>query len=80
MYKRQILFSVVNPGDVAGIDAGATLYALLDGAFAAYAGGDWTGEGQLSLYTTQPAPIPLPAGMLLLLTGVGAFAAVRRKA
>ncbi|MDO5706820.1 MAG: VPLPA-CTERM sorting domain-containing protein [Paracoccus sp. (in: a-proteobacteria)] len=75
-----MLFTVTAPSDaVPGVDLRATLYAVLKGSFGIYAGGDWTGDGRFSLYTTEIAPIPLPAGAVLLITGLGALAAMRRR-
>lgn len=77
-----ILFTIHTASDaVPGLNIGDMLYAVLTGPFANYAGGDWTDEGRLSLYATTPeiAPIPLPAGAVLLVTGLGALAAMRRK-
>lgn len=73
-----VLFSVVTPSSaVPGIGEGSMLYAVLSGQFGPYTGGDWTGEGQFSLY--EVAPIPLPAGAVLLISGLGAMAAMRRR-
>lgn len=75
----EILFPTVDAGGIfAAADGEAVLLSLDDPALAFTNG--YMGSGDFTVTVLRElAPIPLPAGGVLLLTGTGAFALLRRR-
>lgn len=65
----------------ADLSSGDYIYATISGDFSDYAGGDYAGPARLELWNVAAdvAPIPLPAGIMLLPAALGMLTLLRRR-